>query len=135
MAQLSRHDYHQRCYRHNQLKINGHAFEARIYAEDPNNDFLPATGTLDFLQPPVESEFVRVDTGVRQGDDVSVFYDPMIAKLIVWDESREKALQRMAKALSEYRISGVTTNIDFLYNLATCAPFVNADIDLSLIHI
>jgi 3-methylcrotonyl-CoA carboxylase alpha subunit len=117
-----------------ELKINGHAFEARIYAEDPNNDFLPATGTLDFLQPPVESEFIRVDTGVRQGDEVSVFYDPMIAKLIVWDESREKALQRLAKALSEYRISGVTTNIDFLYNLATCAPFVNADIDTSFIE-
>ncbi|MBA6289021.1 acetyl/propionyl/methylcrotonyl-CoA carboxylase subunit alpha [Colwellia sp. MB3u-4] len=117
-----------------ELKINGHAFEARIYAEDPDNDFLPATGTLDFLQPPVESEFVRVDTGVRQGDEVSVFYDPMIAKLIVWDESREKALQRLAKALSEYRISGVTTNIDFLYNLATCAPFVNADIDTSFIE-
>ena len=117
-----------------ELKITGHAFEARIYAEDPNNDFLPATGTLDFLQPPVESEFVRVDTGVRQGDEVSVFYDPMIAKLIVWDENREKALQRMAKALSEYRISGVTTNIDFLYNLATSAPFVNADIDTGFIE-
>ena len=117
-----------------ELKITGHAFEARIYAEDPNNDFLPATGTLDFLQPPLESEFVRVDTGVRQGDEVSVFYDPMIAKLIVWDESREKALQRMAKALSEYRISGVTTNIDFLYNLATSAPFVNADIDTGFIE-
>ena len=71
---------------------------------------------------------------MRQGDDVSVFYDPMIAKLIVWDESREKALQRMAKALSEYRISGVTTNIDFLYNLATSAPFVNADIDTGFIE-
>ncbi|MFT5759042.1 MAG: 3-methylcrotonyl-CoA carboxylase alpha subunit [Alteromonadaceae bacterium] len=117
-----------------ELKINGHAFEARIYAEDPNNDFLPATGRLNFLRPPVESEFVRVDTGVRQGDEVSVFYDPMIAKLIVWDESREKALQRLAKALSEYRIEGVTTNIDFLYNLATCAPFVNEEIDTSFIE-
>ncbi|SEL53152.1 3-methylcrotonoyl-CoA carboxylase, alpha subunit [Colwellia chukchiensis] len=116
-----------------QLTIHGHAFEARIYAEDPNNDFLPATGTLTFLQPPVESEHVRVDTGVRQGDEVSVFYDPMIAKLIVWDENREKALQRMAKALSEYRINGVTTNIDFLYNLATSKPFIDAEIDTGFI--
>ncbi|WP_068546868.1 acetyl/propionyl/methylcrotonyl-CoA carboxylase subunit alpha [Thalassotalea crassostreae] len=117
-----------------QLKINGHAFEARIYAEDPNNDFLPATGTLNFLQPPIESENVRVDTGVRQGDDVSVFYDPMIAKLIVWDENRDKALQRLAKSLMEYRIKGVTTNIDFLYNLATAKPFVEADLDTGFIE-
>ena len=117
-----------------QLAIKGHAFEARIYAEDPNNDFLPQTGTLTYLSTPEESEFVRVDTGVRQGDDVSVFYDPMIAKLIVWDENREKALKRMAKALSEYRIQGVTTNIEFLYNLATCKPFVEEQIDTGFIE-
>jgi 3-methylcrotonyl-CoA carboxylase alpha subunit len=117
-----------------QLCIKGHSFEARIYAEDANNDFLPATGTLNFLQPPQESEHVRVDTGVRQGDEVSVFYDPMIAKLIVWDENREKALQRLAQALAEYRISGVTTNIEFLYNLATSQPFINQDIDTSFIE-
>lgn len=117
-----------------ELVINGHAFEARIYAEDPSNDFLPATGTLEFLQTPLESKYVRIDTGVRQGDEVSVFYDPMIAKLIVWDENREKALQRMAKALSEYRINGVTTNIEFLYNLATCKPFLEADIDTGFIE-
>jgi len=117
-----------------ELVINGHAFEARIYAEDANNDFLPATGMLTFLQPPEESQYVRVDTGVRQGDEVSVFYDPMIAKLIVWDENREKALQRLTKALAEYRISGVTTNIDFLYNLATCPAFVNEDIDTGFIE-
>lgn len=117
-----------------ELKINGHAFEARIYAEDADNDFLPATGTLEYLSTPLESEFVRVDTGVRQGDEVSVYYDPMIAKLIVWDENRGKALQRLAKALSEYRINGVTTNIDFLYNLATCQPFVDEDLDTGFIE-
>ena len=117
-----------------QLRISGHAFEARIYAEDANNDFLPATGLLEYLSTPEESENVRVDTGVRQGDEVSVFYDPMIAKLIVWDENREKALKRMAKALAEYRINGVTTNIDFLYNLATCEPFVNEQIDTGFIE-
>lgn len=116
------------------LAIKGHAFEARIYAEDANNDFLPATGLLEYLSTPEESENVRVDTGVRQGDEVSVFYDPMIAKLIVWDECREKALKRLAKALGEYRINGVTTNIDFLYNLATCEPFVKEEIDTGFIE-
>ena len=117
----------------NQVRINGHAFEARVYAEDPDNDFLPATGTLDFLQPPEESTHVRVDTGVRQGDEISVYYDPMIAKLIVWDESRERALQRLATALAEYRISGTVTNLDFLYNLTTSRPFVEAELDTGFI--
>lgn len=117
-----------------QLVLNGHAFEARIYAEDANNDFLPATGKLSLLQTPQTSEHVRIDTGVRQGDDVSVYYDPMIAKLIVWDENREKALKRLSKALTEYRINGVTTNIDFLYNLATSKPFIEEDIDTGFIE-
>lgn len=117
-----------------QLQINGHAFEARIYAEDPNNDFLPVTGHLSFLQPPEEGQHVRVDTGVIQGDDVSPFYDPMIAKLIVWDENRDRALARLTTALSEYRISGVTTNIEFLYNLASCEPFRRAQLDTSFIE-
>lgn len=116
-----------------QINIRGHAFEARIYAEDPANDFLPVTGQLAFLQPPEESAHVRVDTGVLQGDEVSVYYDPMIAKLIVWDEDRDRALQRLGKALSEYRISGMTTNVDFLYNLATCEPFRQADLDTGFI--
>jgi 3-methylcrotonyl-CoA carboxylase alpha subunit len=116
-----------------QLRVNGHAFEARIYAEDPDNDFLPATGRLNLLQPPLESEFVRVDTGVVQGDEVSVYYDPMIAKLIVWDENRDKALARLSKALSEYHVDGVTTNIDFLYNLANCQAFKTMDIDTGFI--
>ena len=117
-----------------ELTINGHAFEARIYAEDPNNDFLPATGQLNLLKTPTESKYVRIDTGVRQGDEVSVFYDPMIAKLIVWDENRERALQRLAQALREYRINGVTTNIEFLYNLATTDAFTNAEIDTGFIE-
>ena len=117
-----------------QLHINGHAFEARIYAEDPNNDFLPATGRLNLLQPPLESAFVRVDTGVVQGDEVSVYYDPMIAKLIVWDENRDKALARLSKALSDYHVDGVTTNIDFLYNLANCQAFKAMDIDTGFIE-
>ena len=117
-----------------QLGIRGHAFEARVYAEDPDNDFLPDTGTLKYLQAPAESAHVRVDTGVVQGDDISVYYDPMIAKLIVWDENRARALERLALALSEYRIDGLATNIKFLYNLATCAPFVEAELDTGFIE-
>ena len=117
-----------------QLAINGHAFEARVYAEDPDNDFLPDTGRLKYLQPPEESEYVRVDTGVVQGDEVSVYYDPMIAKLIVWDEDRTRALDRLAIALSYYHIDGVTTNIGFLHNLATTASFIQADLDTGFIE-
>ena len=116
-----------------QLVLSGHAFEARVYAEDPANDFLPVTGNLSFLQAPEESQHVRVDTGVRQGDEVSVFYDPMIAKLIVWDENRDKALDRLTKALKNYHIGGMVTNLDFLYNLANCKPFREADLDTGFI--
>ena len=117
-----------------QLQLKGHAFEARVYAEDPDNDFLPATGTLHLLRPPLENQHVRVDTGVSQGDEVSVYYDPMIAKLVVWDENRDKALARLAKALSQYHVEGVTTNIDFLYNLASCEPFQQADLTTNFIE-
>ena len=117
-----------------QLRIHGHAFEARIYAEDPNNDFLPTAGRLNTLRTPEESEFVRVDTGVIEGDEVSPYYDPMIAKLVVWDETRERALTRTAKALREYQISGVTTNLNFLYDLATSQPFINAELDTGFIE-
>lgn len=117
-----------------QLQINGHAFEARIYAEDPEHDFLPATGRLKILQPPLETANVRVDTGVVEGDDVSIYYDPMIAKLVVWDLDRDRALQRLTQALSEYRIAGLTTNIGFLYNLATSQAFINGDVDTGYIE-
>ena len=116
-----------------QLQINGHSFEARIYAEDPENDFMPATGHLTHLVPPSENAHVRVDTGVVQGDQVSPFYDPMIAKLIVWDENRERALARLIRALGQYQISGVTTNIEFLKNLASSSAFVKADLDTGFI--
>jgi 3-methylcrotonyl-CoA carboxylase alpha subunit len=117
-----------------QVTIRGHAFEARVYAEDPDHDFLPVTGTLAYLRPPPESRHVRVDTGVCQGDEISVYYDPMIAKLIVWDETRERALQRLGSALAEFRISGTVTNLDFLYNLATCGPFGAAALDTGFIE-
>ena len=112
------------------LTCSGHSFEARIYAESPENGFLPASGFLAHLQPPAEVEtdthVVRVDTGVRPGDHVSVFYDPMIAKLIVWGEDRRKALKALAHALESFQIGGVPTNIPFLHRLATHPTFVSA---------
>ena len=117
-----------------ELTLNGHAFEARLYAEDPQHDFLPATGTLKLLRPPQESEHVRVDTGVVQGDEVSVYYDPMIAKLVVWDTNRERALQRLLTALREYHVAGVTTNLPFLYNVAAHPAFRQAELVTTFIE-
>lgn len=115
------------------VTVNGHAFEVRIYAEDPDNDFLPATGHLHYLRQPEQNRHVRVDTGVRENDEVSTFYDPMIAKLIVWDENRERALQRMLRALDDYRIAGVTTNLAFLASLLEHKSFQAADLDTNFI--
>ena len=120
--------------RQEQLAIRGHALEARIYAEDANKGFLPATGKLIRLAPPTESINVRVDTGVEEGDEITPFYDPMIAKLIVWDETRDGALARMRKALADYQVAGLTTNIDFLSRLVACPAFAGADLDTGLIE-
>ena len=117
-----------------QLQIRGHALEARIYAEDANKGFLPSTGKLIRLSPPAESLNVRVDTGVEEDDEITPFYDPMIAKLIVWDEHRDAALARMRKALADYQVAGVTTNIDFLSRLVACPAFAGADLDTGLIE-
>ncbi|MCP5222438.1 MAG: acetyl/propionyl/methylcrotonyl-CoA carboxylase subunit alpha [Zoogloeaceae bacterium] len=117
-----------------QLQIRGHALEARIYAEDPDKGFLPSTGKLLHLSPPAENLHVRVDTGVEEGDEISPHYDPMIAKLIVWDQNRDRALARMLQALAEYRVAGVSNNISFLSRLTACPAFANADLDTGLIE-
>ncbi|WP_332673374.1 acetyl/propionyl/methylcrotonyl-CoA carboxylase subunit alpha [Aromatoleum sp.] len=117
-----------------QLQIRGHALEARIYAEDPAKGFLPSTGKLLHLAPPAEGLHVRVDTGVEEGDEISPFYDPMIAKLIVWDENRDQALARMLQALADYRVVGVANNIEFLSRLTACPAFAGADLDTGLIE-
>ncbi|MCB1956819.1 MAG: 3-methylcrotonyl-CoA carboxylase, partial [Rhodocyclaceae bacterium] len=117
-----------------QLAIHGHALEARIYAEDPDKGFLPSTGRLLHLAPPTEGLHVRVDTGVEEGDEISPHYDPMIAKLIVWDHNRERACARMLQALAEYRVVGVANNIGFLSRLTACPAFASADLDTGLIE-
>lgn len=117
-----------------QLQVRGHAFESRIYAEDPKQNFCPSTGKLIHLQAPFEDINTRVDTGVRQGDMVSGFYDPMIAKLVTWDKDRTSALKRMYKALGDYQVVGVTTNIDLLKRIASSTAFRDADVDNNFIE-
>jgi 3-methylcrotonyl-CoA carboxylase alpha subunit len=97
-----------------QVAINGHAIEARIYAEDPMRDFLPAAGSIRHLRQPQASAHVRIDTGVREGDEIGVHYDPMIAKLVAWDVDRDGALRRLRAALGDYQVVGLTTNLQFL---------------------
>jgi 3-methylcrotonyl-CoA carboxylase alpha subunit len=117
-----------------ELSINGHAIEVRIYAENPDKDFLPAAGTLWRLQQPEPSSHVRIDTGVVQGDAVGVFYDPMIAKLIVWGENRHLAIQRLERALADYKIAGVITNVDFLRRLCAHSGFKDANLRTDFIE-
>ena len=116
------------------LAIDGHALEARIYAEDPDHGFLPSTGRLSTLRPPPESRDVRVDTGVEQGDAITPFYDPMIAKLIVHGADRAQALARMRQALGAYRVIGVRNNLEFLARLIDTPAFATADLDTGLIE-
>ncbi|WP_096667393.1 acetyl/propionyl/methylcrotonyl-CoA carboxylase subunit alpha [Polaromonas sp. AET17H-212] len=120
-----------------QLRIHGHAIEARICAESPDNNFLPATGTLHVygLPPSVAFErgLVRVDAGVREGDAISPYYDSMIAKLIVHGDNREQALARMDEALAQLHIVGLSTNVQFLRHVVQSRSFTQADLDTALI--
>ena len=117
-----------------QLAINGHAIEARIYAENPAKKFLPSIGTLHHLRMPIEDGPVRIDSGVREGDAISPYYDPMIAKLICWGETREAALRTLATALRECQIAGVHTNVEFLIRTVESAAFASGDVDTGLIE-
>ncbi|RLT98002.1 acetyl/propionyl/methylcrotonyl-CoA carboxylase subunit alpha [Ketobacter sp.] len=116
-----------------QLSIEGHAIEVRIYAEDPEHEFLPSTGTIRYLGTPDQTANVRIDSGVVQGDEISVFYDPMIAKLITWDVNRERAIHRMERALTQYHIAGPKTNIGFLQSVIGNAAFQRAELSTHFI--
>ena len=117
-----------------QLRIFGHAVEVRLYAEDPARNFLPSTGTLVHLKLPQENQHVRVDTGVRQGDTVTPFYDPMIAKVIVHDRDRASAMRRMAVLMGETEVVGVATNAALLKALCSHPAFVGGEIDTGFIE-
>ncbi|MBV8522339.1 MAG: acetyl/propionyl/methylcrotonyl-CoA carboxylase subunit alpha [Acetobacteraceae bacterium] len=116
-----------------QLGIRGHAIEVRVYAEDPARDFLPSIGTLVHLRQPREAAHVRVDTGVGQGHQITPYYDPMIAKLIVWGEDRPAAVRRLAGALSEYEVVGVQTNLGLLRAIVDNPAFEQARLDTGFI--
>ncbi len=117
-----------------EIRVDGHAIEARIYAEDPDQDFLPASGRLQYLRTPAESPELRIDSGVREGSEISPHYDPMIAKLICSGETREDARRRMAAALREYRVAGIANNLEFLYNLVCSEEFRHATLDTGFIE-
>ncbi|MGB3500368.1 MAG: acetyl/propionyl/methylcrotonyl-CoA carboxylase subunit alpha [Mesorhizobium sp.] len=119
-----------------QIRLNGHAFEARIYAEDATKGFLPAIGTLHHLRFPAqapEGATMRIETGVREGDAISPFYDPMIAKLVVHAGDRQSALEALGVALAETEIAGSITNTAFLAALAADPDFASGDVDTGLI--
>jgi 3-methylcrotonyl-CoA carboxylase alpha subunit len=121
-----------------ELAIHGHAIEARICAENPDNQFLPATGRLAVYRKPQASAFtigpVRIDGGVREGDAISPYYDSMIAKLIVCGATREEALGRLDAALAEVRIAGVQTNVQFLRRIIATPSFNQGQLDTALIE-
>ncbi|APU76267.1 3-methylcrotonyl-CoA carboxylase [Vibrio parahaemolyticus] len=117
-----------------EIPHNGHSIELRIYAEDADNDFMPSTGRIDYLQEPISDSnvrlaCVRVDSGVTQGDTISEYYDPMISKLIVWGQTRDIALKQLKQALTQYHVRGVTTNIGYLHSIVSQQAFANIELD------
>ena len=120
-------------YTQEQIKFNGHAIECRINAEDPFNGFMPSTGRITHSLLPT-GPGVRVDTGVYPGFEITPYYDPMIAKLIVWGETRAQAILRMRRALEEYRIVGVRTNIPFHQTLMDSHRFMGGQFDTRFVE-
>ncbi|KAF7818348.1 methylcrotonoyl-CoA carboxylase subunit alpha, mitochondrial [Senna tora] len=116
-----------------QVPLSGHAFEARIYAENVPKGFLPATGVLHHYHHVSVSSTVRVETGVKEGDTVSMHYDPMIAKLVVWGENRAAALVKLKDCLSKFQVAGLPTNINFLQKLADHWAFENGKVETHFI--
>ncbi|TCN85846.1 acetyl/propionyl/methylcrotonyl-CoA carboxylase subunit alpha [Shewanella fodinae] len=117
-----------------QVTLRGHAVEARIYAEDPSHNFLPAAGPLQYLQEPPAMAHLRLDTGVRQGDVITPFYDPMIAKLVIWQPTRSDALRQLTLALQQYQIAGLRHNIAFLAALTSHPAFISEDFSTHFIE-
>ncbi|MGC5702021.1 acetyl/propionyl/methylcrotonyl-CoA carboxylase subunit alpha [Pseudomonas sp. NFXW11] len=116
-----------------QVPLLGHAIEVRLYAEDPGNDFLPATGRLELYRESAAGPGRRVDSGVAEGDSVSPFYDPMLGKLIAWGENREQARLRLLSMLDEFSIGGLKTNLAFLRRIVAHPAFAEAQLDTGFI--
>ncbi len=115
------------------VRLDGWAMEARIYAEDPDRNFMPSTGRLQTYRPPAESEYLRNDTGVEEGSEISIYYDPMIAKLIAAGESRDVARKRLSEALDSFCIRGISHNISFLNALANHPKFAAGEMSTAFI--
>jgi len=115
------------------VKLNGWAMESRIYAEDPYRNFLPSTGRLVSYRPPAESKHVRVDTGVSEGGEISIYYDPMVAKLCTWGKTRKQAIAHMRDALDHYYIRGISHNIPFLASVMNKKRFVDGKLTTNFI--
>lgn len=120
-------------FKQDELKINGHALEGRIYAEDPSNNFLPSTGPILNYSAP-SGPGVRVDSGFNNGSQITVYYDPLISKLVCWSDSRKSAINRMLRALSEYVIGGLITNISFLKLIIDHPSFREGDFDTNFLN-
>ncbi|MFL1516314.1 acetyl/propionyl/methylcrotonyl-CoA carboxylase subunit alpha [Pseudomonas prosekii] len=116
-----------------EVPLIGHAIEVRLYAEDPGNDFLPATGRLELYRESAAGPGRRVDSGVEEGDEISPFYDPMLGKLIAWGEDREQARLRLLSMLDEFAIGGLKTNINFLRRIIAHPAFAAAELDTGFI--
>ena len=114
------------------VRWNGHAIECRIYAEDPDSSFFPSPGTITFLWAPA-GPGIRDDSGVTAGDEVSIYYDPMISKLATWGRSREEAIDRMRRALDEYTVSGIKTTLPFFREIVRDEEFIAARLDTGFI--
>jgi acetyl-CoA carboxylase biotin carboxylase subunit len=110
----------------------GHAIECRIYAEDPANNFFPSPGTITDVREPA-GPGIRIDSGVTRLSEVSIHYDPMIAKLAVWGRTREEAIERLRRALDEYEVSGITTTLPFFREVAEDEEFVSGQLDTGFI--
>ncbi len=117
--------------RQDQIASRGHAVEVRLYAEDPENNFLPGSGRLEQLRLPATDAHTRIDSGVIEGDSVTIFYDPMIAKLIVWDLDRPRAYARLGEALAASNVVGPKSNVEFLERLIRHSVVVRGEIDTS----
>ncbi|UAW96868.1 acetyl/propionyl/methylcrotonyl-CoA carboxylase subunit alpha [Halopseudomonas nanhaiensis] len=120
--------------RQDEVQLNGHAIEVRLYAEDPEQDFLPASGRLHLYREPASGPGRRVDSGVSQGDDISPFYDPMLGKLIAWGETREEARLRLLAMLGETALGGFETNLPFLKRILAHPAFTAGDLDTGFIE-
>lgn len=115
------------------VRFSGHAIECRICAEDAENNFMPSTGKITYINQP-SGNGIREDTGIEEGDEISIYYDPMISKLIAYGKDREDASDKMKRALKEYKITGIKTNISFLLSLLECKEFEEGNYNTQFIE-